>query len=144
MVDRLAKHQEWDLLAISRLIGGLAFNKTAERERFRRRFDMFQDILRESWVYQEIGQEFLEKGLAKGLEQGIEMGREQERKQRIQDQRLMLTNLVKMRFPELIDLAKQQAESINDPELLRTLNLKLMETQKLDEARKILFEADKQ
>ncbi|HAE82416.1 MAG TPA: hypothetical protein DCK85_03430, partial [Ktedonobacter sp.] len=58
--------------------------KGPEREWFRKRFDMFQDILKESWVYQEIGQEFLEqgyekgleKGLKKGLEQGLELGRE--------------------------------------------------------------------
>jgi hypothetical protein len=40
---------------------------------------MFQDILKESRVYQEIGQEFLEQGFEKGFEQGLELAREQER-----------------------------------------------------------------
>ena len=101
---------------------------------------MFQDILRETWVYQEIGQEFFEEG----LEKGFEKGREEERKQRIQEQRQMLMSLVQIHFPDIIDLARQQAEHINDPEVLQTLNLKLIATQRLDEAKQILFEADKQ
>jgi predicted transposase YdaD len=135
MITRLAKAQEWDLLAISRLLGGFVFKKEAEREWFRKRFTMHQDILRDSWVYQEIGQEF--------LEQGLEKGREEERKQRIQDLRQMILSLVQLRFPEITEQASQQAESITDPELLKALNLKLLAAQQLDEAKKILFEADK-
>jgi hypothetical protein len=117
---------------------------------------MFQDILRESWVYQEIGQEFLEqgfekgleqgltKGLAKGLEQGIEMGREEERRRRIQDYRQLIINIIQLRFPEITEQAAQQTRSIDDPELLQSLNLKLLAAQDHDEAKKILFEAGKQ
>ena len=136
MIDRLAATGEWDLLAFLRIIGGLAFKQEPEQEWFRKRFNMFQDILRETWVYQEIGQEFFEEGLEKG--------REEERKQRIQEQREMLMSLVQIHFPDIIDLARQQAEHINDPEVLQTLNLKLIATQRLDEAKQILFEADKQ
>ena len=56
----------------------------------------------------------------------------------------MLISLVQIHFPDIIDLARQKAERVNDPEVLRTLNLKLIATQKLDEAKKLLFEADKQ
>jgi predicted transposase YdaD len=139
MINRLAEAEEWDLLAISRLLGGFVFKKEAEREWFRKRFTMHQDILRDSWVYQEIGQEFLEQGIEKGLEKG----REEERKQRLQDLRQMILSLVQVRFPELTEQANQQAESITDPELLKALNLKLLAAQELDEAKKILFEADK-
>ena len=129
---------------------------------------MFQDILRESWVYQEIGQEFLEQGfeqgleqglakglekglakgleqgLAKGLEQGVEMGREQERKRRIQDHRQLIVNLIQLRFPEITEQAAERTRSIDDPELLQSLNLKLLAVPNLDEAKKLLFEAGKQ
>ena len=131
----MAEAEEWDLLAISRLLGGFVFKKEAERDWFRRRFTMHQDILRDSWVYQEIGQEF--------LEQGFEKGREEERKQRLQDLRQMILSLVQVRFPEITEQASQQAENITDPELLKALNLKLLAAQELDEAKKILFEADK-
>src|SRR5437763_4350904 len=47
MIDRLAAAGEWDLLAMSNILGGLTFRKGPEREWFRKRFGMFQDILRE-------------------------------------------------------------------------------------------------
>jgi len=147
MITRLAEAQEWDLLAISRLLGGFVFKKEAEREWFRKRFTMHQDILRDSWVYQEIGQEFLEQGFEKGLEQGLEkglvQGLEKGREQRLQDLRQMMLSLVQLRFPEIAEQASQQADSITDPELLKALSLKLLAAQQLDEAKKILFEADK-
>jgi len=54
MIGTLTAAGEIDLLAFAQLLGGLAFRVRSEREWFKRRFNMFQDILRESWVYQEI------------------------------------------------------------------------------------------
>ncbi len=127
MIDRLASEGEADLLAIARVLGGLAFKKEDEREWFRKRFSMFQDILRESWVYQEIGQEFLEKG------------REEERQR--QSQTLM--SFVQRHFPEIAALAKQQTEEIEDPEVLQTVILKLLAAQTAEEAKQILLGVDK-
>ena len=84
---------------------------------------MFQDILRESWVYQEIGQEYLEKGVVKG-------------------QREMLLSFVQTRFPEAMALAKQQLERITDSEVLQKLFLQLSATDTVEEAKKILLEVD--
>ena len=100
---------------------------------------MHQEILRDSWVYQEIGQEFLEQGFEKGLVQGLEKGREQI----IRGHRQVILSFVQAYFPEIIDQVRQQVENINDPELLQALTLKLVAAQELDEAKKILFEADK-
>jgi predicted transposase YdaD len=135
MITRLAEAQEWDLLAISRLLGGFVFKKEAEREWFRKRFTMHQDILRDSWVYQEIGQEFLEQGFEKGLEKG--------REQIIRGHRQVVLSFVQAHFPEIADQVMQQIENINDPELLQALTTKLVAAQELDEAKKILFEVDK-
>src|SRR6266568_5193519 len=93
MIDRLASEQEFDLLALAEVIGALVFKEGTEQEAFKRRLRMFQDILRESWVYQEI----VEEGLEKGREEG-----------RIQEQQEMLIRLVQLRFPELLGLARQQ------------------------------------
>ena len=60
MIDRLASAEEYDLLAIAQVLGGLVFKTGPELEWFRKRFSMFQDILSESWVYQEIGQKYFE------------------------------------------------------------------------------------
>jgi predicted transposase YdaD len=120
MIDRLASAEEYDLLAISEVVGGLAFKKGPELEWFKRRYSMFQDILRESPIYQEI------------VEQGLEKGR-------IQEQREMLIRLVQMRFPELLALAKQRADGITNPEVLPPVNFKLLETQTIEEAKQLLL-----
>ena len=89
---------------------------------------MFQDILRESWFYQEI------------FEEGVEKGREEGR---LQGQREMLLMLVQSRFPELEALAKQQSEGITNPELLPPVNFKLLAAQTIEEARQILLSINK-
>ncbi len=85
---------------------------------------MFQDILRESPIYQEL------------VEQGREEGR-------IQEQREMLMRLVQLRFPELLALAKQQVDAITNPEVLPPVNFKLLETQTIEEARQLLLNINK-
>jgi predicted transposase YdaD len=124
MIDRLALAEEYDLLAISEVVGGLVFKKGPELEWFKRRFSMFQDILRESPIYQEI------------VEQGLEKGK-------IQGQREMLLDLVQMRFPELLTLAKQQTDGITDPGVLPSLNHKLFAAQTIEEARQVLLGIDR-
>jgi hypothetical protein len=67
---------------------------------------VFNDILRETWVFQEIMQEGEEKGLKKGLE-GL---------------RQTLLDVVQARFPELSFLARGQVAFIEDLEVLRGLD----------------------
>jgi hypothetical protein len=124
MVDRLGEAREFDLLAIAHLLGGLVF-KGPEREAFRKRFSMFQDILEESWVYQEI----IEQGLEKGAVQG---------------QRQALMDFLQTRFPELLALGAQQMNSIKNAETLRTLGTKLFAAQTAEEAKQILLDVNKQ
>ncbi len=135
MVGRLTEAQEYDLMALTRLLGGLVFKEsTNESEWFKGRFHMFQDILRESWVYKEIGEEYF----AQGRERGIEQGREQ----RLQGQREMLLSFVQRDFPEAMILARQQVNHITDPEILQVVFLKLVHAQTLEEAKKIFFDVD--
>jgi predicted transposase YdaD len=137
MVDRLGEAREFDLLAIAHLLGGLVFKKGPEREAFRKRFSMFQDILEESWVYQEIIEQGLEKGRAEGKEIGRAEGTIQERRQALMD-------FLQMRFPELLALAAQQMNSIKNAEVLRTLSTKLFAAQTAEEAKQILLDVNKQ
>jgi len=151
MIDRLASAEEYDLLAIAQVLGGLVFKTGPELAWFRKRFSMFQDILSESWVYQEIGQKYLEQGLEQGreqgleqgLEQGVEKGREEERQQELQRQRQTIIGFVQRRFPEITALAEQQTAKITDPETLQTVILKLLDAQVLEEASQILLSINK-
>src|SRR6266851_548616 len=135
MIDRLASAEEYDLLAIAQVLGGLVFKTGPELEWFRKRFSMFQDILSESWVYQEIGQKY--------LEQGREKGREEERQQELQRQRQTVIGFVQRRFPEITALAEQQTAKITNPETLQTVILELLDAQTIEEARQILLSVDK-
>jgi predicted transposase YdaD len=120
MIEQLAEAQEYDLLALARLMGGLVFKEGSdESDWFKGRFHMFQDILRESWVYKEIGQEYFEQG-----------------------KRDMLLGFVQKKFPELVALARQQVDRITDPQTLQTIFYKFVDAQTEEEARQILLNLD--
>jgi predicted transposase YdaD len=135
MIDQLAFAEEYDLLAIAEVLGGLVFKTGPELAWFRKRFSMFQDILSESWVYQEIAEQ--------GVEKGREQGREEERQQELQRQRQTIIGFVQRRFPEISTLAEQQTAKITDPEMLQTVILKLLDAQTIEEVRQILLNLDK-
>ena len=92
----------------------------------RRRFAMLGDILRETPVYQEV----LEEGLEKGLKEG-----------ELRAQRRTLIDIVQERFPDVIHLAKKQADAIEDPEVLRRLTVKMSVVQTSKEAEQYLLRA---
>jgi predicted transposase YdaD len=85
---------------------------------------MYQDIVQESWVYQEILQE--------GREQGLEEGREQALRQ-------TLISCIETRFPALAPLAKQQADMIKDSTVLHRVIVKLFSVQTDEEAERYLL-----
>jgi hypothetical protein len=62
MVSELSAIQEWGLLSLGKTIAGLVFTDEADQAELERRFAMYEDILEDSWVYQEI----LEKGQKQG------------------------------------------------------------------------------
>jgi predicted transposase YdaD len=97
---------------------------------------MLDDILEESWTYQEI--------LRKGMQKGLEQGREEERQQRIQEQRETVINLVQMRFSELVPLAEQHLLFIHKTEELHNLILKLFVVQTAEEARRAITGTDEE
>jgi flagellar biosynthesis/type III secretory pathway protein FliH len=104
---------------------------------------MFQDILSESWVYQEIGQKYFEQGFKQGFKQGLEQGREKEHQRWIPWYREFLIKLVEVSFADLTIEVQQQANSITNLEILHNLILKLIDAQTTDEARRILLNIDK-
>ena len=93
----------------------------------KRRFAMLEDILRDTPVYQEVLAEGLEKGMEKGLEKGLET------------QRQTLLDIVQERFPEIASLARRQADTIEDPEILRHLIVKVSIAKTSKEAEQYLL-----
>ncbi len=128
MVTTLTVAREVELLALAYTLGGLVPGNEAYDAWFKRSFAMLEDILEESWTYQEI----------------IRKGREEERQQRVQEQRETLLSFVQVRFPELIPIAKQLVTAINDPETLHNLTIRLFAVQTVEEAKQVLMEAGTQ
>src|SRR5712692_4026411 len=89
----------------------------------KRRFAMLEDILRDTPVYQEVLAEGMEKGLEKGLE----------------TQRQTLLDIVQERFPAIARLAKQQADALEDPEMLRHMTVKISIVKTSKEAEQYLL-----
>ncbi len=85
------------------------------------------DILRDTPIYQLI--------LEEGFEEGLEKGRKEEL-------RLMLANIVQERFPELANLAKERAATIEDINVLRQIVMKLGIMQDEDKIRQYLMTID--
>jgi predicted transposase YdaD len=132
MVTTLTVAREVELLALAYTLGGLVPGNEAYDAWFKRSFAMLEDILEESWTYQEI------------IQKGLEKGREEERQQRVQEQRETLLSFVQVRFPELIPIAKQLVTAIKDPETLHNLTIRLFAVQTVEEAKQVLMEAETQ
>jgi predicted transposase YdaD len=98
----------------------------------KRRFAMLEDILRDTPLYQEV----LAEGMEKGLEEGLEKGREEGK---LEAQRQTFLDVVQERFPAIVRLAKQQADAIQDPEVLRHLTVKISVVKTSREAEQYLL-----
>ena len=106
MTKEIQLAERVELLMLSKLFAGLVFTEEAEREWLKGRFAMYDDILRQSQVFQDI------------LQEGIEQGREQVRQEWPQRLRETLLKIVQKRFPQLVETVKQQAEQIGDLDVL--------------------------
>jgi hypothetical protein len=125
MVTDLTEARELELLALAYTFGGLAPGSEAYESWFRRSFAMLDDILEDSWTYQEI----------------IKKGQEKERHQQIHEHRSTLLNFVHMRFPELIDFAEPYVETIKDTTVLLALLNQLFTVQTAEEAKQAIIDA---
>ena len=129
MVTDLTEARELELLALAYTFGGLAPGSEAYESWFKRSFAMLDDILEDSWTYQEI--------VKKGMQQGLEQGRQQ----LIRELRDTLISLVRMRFPMLLALAESHVEIIKNPEVLHTLKSQLFTVQTAEEAKQAIIDA---
>ena len=91
---------------------------------------MFEDALKDSWAYQEI----LQEGKLKGKEEG----KQEERLVSLQLQRQVFDSLVQDRFPHIVELANERSNTIDKPEVLQALILRLFKVKTEEEARRIL------
>ena len=100
---------------------------------------MLQDILEDSWAYQEMVAKGLQKGLEQGLQKGLEQGLEQGlQKGEVRGLREAIVDVVQERFPEITVLARKQVDMLEDPALLRRLIVKISTAQTVKQAEQAL------
>ena len=88
---------------------------------------MLDEILEESWTYQEI----------------LNKGREKERRLWLQKYSETLLNYVHMRFPELDDFTRSHIETFKDTKALFKCLTQLFAVQTADEARQAIIDASR-
>ena len=138
VIERLVAAGKQDLLPTTRLLASLVFkDNPAYIDWLDRRFAMLRDILRDTEAYQQI----LQEGRTEGVKEGEEKGRQEGVKEgEILGLRLTLLNILHKRFPDVMQLARSQVDSINNPALLLDAIMKAIEAQSVEEILRLLLE----
>jgi predicted transposase YdaD len=134
VIERLVAAGKQDLLPVTRLLASLVFkDNLAYMDWLNRRFAMLRDILRDTEAYQQILQEGRKEGEERGHQEGVKEGE-------ILGLRLSLLDILQKRFPDVVQLARPQVDSANNPALLRDAILKAIEAQSVEEILRLLLE----
>ncbi|HKF39154.1 MAG TPA: hypothetical protein VKB35_19820 [Ktedonobacteraceae bacterium] len=113
-----------DLLSLIYLLAELVCENNDDLLWLDRRFAMLYDVLQESRAYQKIKRE----------------GREEI----LQEVTLKLLGIVEARFPDILDWARKQTTSIDDPTVLVDLAIKMSMAQTVEEAKQNLLMLDEE
>jgi hypothetical protein len=119
MIEGLQQAGKNDLLPLAYAFSALALKQKNEQQWLKERFTIMDDILEDSWAYQEMVQKAVTKTRAEEL-------------------RNMLVHLTTLRFPDLAGQAQRQAEQAKSQEQLRTMIDKLVTATTYQEARDAL------
>lgn len=139
-IDQYAPNQESrkNLLTIALTLATLALKEPAHRDWIRKRFTMYQDLIRDTEIYQMIVAEGLQQGMQQGMQQGLEKGAEQKQQEEAQKLRQTLLEVFQIRFPELLALARKRIGPLTDLDTLNQLVRAMMLLESRDQARSVL------
>lgn len=144
MIQRLVANHNSNLLSIAFNFATLVYDKADEQQWLIERFEMYEEELEESWVYQRILSKGLEKGLERGLERGLEKGLERglEKGREVGQREALRETLVgflNARYPMLVDLAREQISGITDTKRLQEIVNKIFYLQMASEIEEYLL-----
>lgn len=120
MITELVARNCSDLLELGHFCAGLVLKDEINRQWLKERFSKVQEIIEESWVYQET----IEKGLQQGRQQALQQ---------------TAIGIVAARFPELEQFAKEIIETISNANRLQTLTIQLSVTPSQEHAKELLL-----
>ncbi len=102
MVTGLIAAEKQDMLYLGYMVAALVLEKEADLQWLKERFAMFEDILSDTWVYQDV----FHKGEAKGELLGSQRA---------------VFNVIKVRFPDIAPLVQKQIDTITNIDVLQSL-----------------------
>jgi hypothetical protein len=98
--------------------------------------------MKETWAFQEAALEGHEEELPQRFQMAFMQGIHQAHKEILQELRQTLVKIVRLRFPNVVRLAKKQTFSIDDSTILRDLIVKMSIAGTSEEAVVYLLEVD--
>ena len=119
MVTRIFEAKQPALLRYAQMFSSLVFKDRDDKAWLERRFAVYNDILEESWVYQETKLE----GKLEALQKTV-------------------LNLVQAHFPQALSLTKTQIDGIKDEVVLQNLILQISFAQKNGDVLRALADLD--
>ena len=109
---------------------------------FERTHKHMHDIITESPFYKSVIEKGLEQGRQQGIEQGLKEGIERGiKKGQLTALREAVVDVVQERLPSLVQFAKLQVATINDPARLRHLVVKLITVPNAEQAIQAILDA---
>jgi len=129
-IDRNARE---NLLTITLTLARPVLSGPEHVDWLKKRFYMYQDLIRDTEIYQLIVQE--------GLQEGLQQGLQQQRQQDMEVTRQVMLSCIQARFPELAQMAGARSSAMTDlPSLLKLLT-NVLQAQSMEEARSVLEES---
>jgi hypothetical protein len=98
--------------------------------------------MKETWAFQNTAPEGIEGEPPQRLQMAFMQGMHQAHKEILQELRQTLVKIVRLRFPNVVRLAKKQIVDIEDSAILRDLIVKLSIAQTSEEVVVYLLELD--
>ncbi len=132
MINTLVSARNSELLSLSQVLAGLVLKSDVDQEWLKRRFAMHEDILKESWVYQEL------------VQKGRDEARQEAEQERLRLQQDVLLNLIRVHFPAIAAQATKLVQHITNQVLLMDLIVQVTVKHTEHEVIQLLTEASKQ
>ena len=98
--------------------------------------------MKETWAFQKAALEGHEEELPQRFQMAFMQGIHQAHTEILQELRQTLAKIVRLRFPNVVRLAKKQTSTIDDSAILRDLIVKMSIAQTSEEAVIYLLEVD--
>jgi predicted transposase YdaD len=136
VANTLFVEKEGDLLALTKMVAGLVLKRKPEKAEIERIFEMYRDILEDSWVYQEVKQQAIAEGKAEWKAEGKAEGR-------IEIGQRILLAVIQRRFPDILGNASKLIVGITDATVLEEVAVTINVAQTPQEAMQALNAASK-